>query len=229
VIRDDDPALWLILADWCAPSDIQPRMILIGQYDSPFVRRIGITLRIQGLPFEHRPWSVFADADQVRQVSPLGRVPILVLDGGDVLPDSHSILAYLDGMPGAQALALPGDPGRLAAFRRTALAVGLAEKAVALVYETRFHDHPSASVVQRIEGQIHSTLNALELDCAAAAQPFWQGTAPGHADIALACAAHFVAEVHPGLLHHPAIAQHILRCEALPAFHATRQAFRPPA
>jgi glutathione S-transferase len=204
-------------------------MILIGQYDSPFVRRIGITLRIQRLPFEHRPWSVFADADQVRQVSPLGRVPILVLDSGDVLPDSHSILAYLDGAPGAQDLAPPGDADRLATLRRTALAVGLAEKAVALVYETRFHDHPSAYAVQRIEGQIQSTLDALDADCAAAAKPFWRGTAPGHADIALACAAHFLAEVHPGLLHHPAIAQHGLRCEALPAFRETRQAFRPPA
>jgi len=35
-------------------------MILIGQYDSPFVRRVGIALTLYGLPFEHRPWSIFA-------------------------------------------------------------------------------------------------------------------------------------------------------------------------
>ncbi len=50
-------------------------MILIGQYDSPFVRRAGIALRLYGLPFEHRPWSVFGDADRIRAINPLMRVP----------------------------------------------------------------------------------------------------------------------------------------------------------
>ena len=40
-------------------------MILIGQYDSPFVRRVAIALRLYGMPFEHRPWSTFGDADLV--------------------------------------------------------------------------------------------------------------------------------------------------------------------
>ena len=40
-------------------------MILIGQYDSPFVRRVGIALRLYDLPFRHEPWSAFGDADNV--------------------------------------------------------------------------------------------------------------------------------------------------------------------
>ena len=40
-------------------------MILIGQYDSPFVRRVAIAMRLYGMPFEHRPWSVFGDADKI--------------------------------------------------------------------------------------------------------------------------------------------------------------------
>jgi glutathione S-transferase len=40
-------------------------MILIGQYDSPFVRRVGITLRLYGIAFEHRPWSVWGDAEKI--------------------------------------------------------------------------------------------------------------------------------------------------------------------
>jgi glutathione S-transferase len=55
-------------------------MILIGQYDSPFVRRVGIALTLYGLPFEHRPWSAFGDADKIRAYNPLVRVPTLVLD-----------------------------------------------------------------------------------------------------------------------------------------------------
>ena len=75
-------------------------MILIGQYDSPFVRRVGIALTLYGLPFEHRPWSIFADADQIRPYNPLTRVPTLVLDDGDVLIESHHILDY-HRQPGA--------------------------------------------------------------------------------------------------------------------------------
>jgi glutathione S-transferase len=58
-------------------------MFLIGQYDSPFVRRVAIALRLYGLPFEHRPWSTFGDADKIAPYNPLRRVPTLVLDSAD--------------------------------------------------------------------------------------------------------------------------------------------------
>lgn len=67
-------------------------MILIGQYDSPFVRRVGIALTLYELPFEHRPWSTFGDADKIRRYNPLTRVPTLVLDNGEVLIESHAML-----------------------------------------------------------------------------------------------------------------------------------------
>ena len=73
-------------------------MILIGQYDSPFVRRVGIALTLYELPFRHRPWSVFDDAEKIRPYNPLIRVPTLVLADGEVLIDSHSILDYLDSL-----------------------------------------------------------------------------------------------------------------------------------
>ena len=71
-------------------------MILIGQYDSPFVRRVGIALTLYGIPFEHRPWSAFGDADKIRPYNPLTRVPTLVLDNGEVLIHSAAILDYID-------------------------------------------------------------------------------------------------------------------------------------
>lgn len=73
-------------------------MILIGQYDSPFVRRVGIALTLYDLPFEHRPWSVFGDAEKLRAINPLMRVPVLVLPDGPALTDSHMILDYLDNL-----------------------------------------------------------------------------------------------------------------------------------
>ena len=86
-------------------------MILIGQYDSPFVRRVGIALTLYRLPFEHRPWSTFADAEKIRPYNPLTRVPTLVLDDGEVLIESHSILDYLDSlMPAAERLFPAAEP-----------------------------------------------------------------------------------------------------------------------
>jgi glutathione S-transferase len=68
-------------------------MFLIGQYDSPFVRRVAIALRLYDLPFEHKPWSTFGDADKIAPYNPLRRVPTLVLDSGEALIESTAILA----------------------------------------------------------------------------------------------------------------------------------------
>ena len=75
-------------------------MILIGQYNSPFVRRVAIALRLYGSPFEHRPWSTFGDADKIAPYNPLRRVPTLVLDSGEALIESTAILDYLDELVG---------------------------------------------------------------------------------------------------------------------------------
>ena len=70
-------------------------MILVGQYDSPFVRRVAVTLHHYGMPFERQVLSVFADAAAVRAVNPLGQVPALRLDDGETLFDSAAILDWL--------------------------------------------------------------------------------------------------------------------------------------
>jgi glutathione S-transferase len=57
-------------------------MILIGQFDSPFVRRVAIAMRLYGIAFEHKPWSTFGDADKIAAYNPLRRVPTLVLEIG---------------------------------------------------------------------------------------------------------------------------------------------------
>ena len=83
-------------------------MILVGQYDSPYVRRVAVSLRVLGFAYEHDTRSVFGDFDAMREVNPLGRIPSLVLDGGEVLIDSAAILDWLDQTVGpARALRLP--------------------------------------------------------------------------------------------------------------------------
>jgi glutathione S-transferase len=208
-------------------------MILIGQYDSPFVRRVGIALTLYGLPFEHRPWSAFGDADKIRAYNPLVRVPTLVLDNGDVLVESHIILDYLDSRVSAeQALFPTTEPARHRALKVAALATGLADKAVSLFYERRLHKEASEVWVDRCRAQISAVLAVLEADRAGRAGDYWFGDRIGHADIAVAAAIRFVADAHPGLLplaQFPTLTAHAARLESLPVFQKIAQPFIPPA
>src|ERR1044072_7971403 len=123
-------------------------MILIGQYDSPFVRRFGIALTFYRLPFEHKPWSTFGDADKIRPYNPLTRVPTLVLDDGEVLIDSTVILDYLDSLVPA------ANPDRPPPRKVATLGVHTAEKAVSLFYEKVLHKEASDVWTTRCRMQI---------------------------------------------------------------------------
>jgi glutathione S-transferase len=128
-------------------------MILIGQFDSPFTRRIGIMLRLYGIAFEHQPWSVFGDADKLAKVNPLMRVPTLVLNDGDVLIETQMIMDYLDRRVAAARSLIPQEtPYRHRTQKLIALASGISDKAVTLFYETRLHDVPSQTYVPK---QVH--------------------------------------------------------------------------
>src|SRR5258707_14456661 len=79
-------------------------MILIGQYDSPFVRRVAIALRLYDLAFEHRPWSTFGDSDRIAPYNPLRRAAAPVLGGGGAVIARTRILAYFyEGVWAGQA------------------------------------------------------------------------------------------------------------------------------
>lgn len=207
-------------------------MILIGQYDSPFVRRIGIALTLYEMPFEHRPWSAFGDVEKIQRLNPLARVPTLVLDDGTVLVDSHSMIDCLDGLvPPERALFPRAEPARRDAMRVAALAMGMGDKAVSLFYELRLHREVSAQWAARCRTQIGAVAAALEADRAARPDSYWFGERIGHADIAVAVVLRFLSDAHSGLLAmeaHPALAAHARRLEALPVFQTISQPFIPP-
>jgi glutathione S-transferase len=208
-------------------------MILIGQYDSPFVRRVAIALRLYGLPFEHRPWSTFGDGDKIAPHNPLRRVPTLVLDGGEALIESTAILDYLDELVGPErAMIARSGPERRHALKLCALATGLGDKAVSLVYERVLRrDHQSKIWVERCEAQIGGVLEVLEKERAAIASLYWFGERIGHADIVVACVLRFTGEAHPQLFdatRYPALAAHSARCEAMPVFQEIVQPLIPP-
>jgi glutathione S-transferase len=209
-------------------------MILIGQYDSPFVRRVAIALRLYRIDYEHRPWSTFGDADRIASFNPLRRVPTLVLDSGEVLIESGAILDHLDESvgPSRAMIADAGDPRRHA-LKVCALATGLADKAVSLTYERVLHQTTSDAWIARCRAQIADVLAVLEADRAERpASRFWFGDAIGHADVAVACALRFTREAHPGLFdaqRWPTLAVHAATCEALKPFQEIVQPFLPPA
>jgi glutathione S-transferase len=208
-------------------------MILIGQYDSPFVRRVAIAMRLYGLPFEHRPWSTFGDGDRIAPFNPLRRVPTLVLDGGEALIESTAILDYLDELVGPErAMIAERGPARRHSLRVCALASGLGDKAVSLLYERILRKDPSKIWVERCEAQIGGVLDVLEKERVGIATPYWFGEKIGHADIAVACVLRFTSEAHPALLsaaRYPALSAHAARCEALPAFIEIVQPLKPPS
>ena len=73
------------------------KTVLVGQYDSPFVRRVAVVMHHYGVAFGRRVLSTFADFDTMLELGPLGKVPILVMAGGERLWDSRAILDFLHG------------------------------------------------------------------------------------------------------------------------------------
>jgi glutathione S-transferase len=208
-------------------------MILIGQYDSPFVRRVAIALRLYELPFEHQPWSTFGDGDKIAPYNPLRRVPTLALHSGEVLIESTAILDYLDEWvgPGKAMIAARG-PERRHALKTCALATGLADKAVSLLYERVLRKKASKIWAERCAAQIGAVLDVLEKERAAVKTPYWFGEHIGHADVAVACVLRFTGEAHPQLFNaanYPALAAHAAHCEALPPFQEIVQPLAPPS
>lgn len=200
---------------------------LIGQYDSPFVRRVGIALRLYGIDFEHRRWSVWGDAESLAQHNPLRRVPTLILDDGTSLLETWAILDALDELVGSERALLPASGlARRDALRIIALASGFADKAVSLLYEGLVRSQVSETWVQRCRLQVEDTLRWLEREFAALGRPFWGGDAPSHADIAVVCSLSFAREAHPALLDWAQFSTLLTlteRCESLEAFSAIRQ------
>jgi glutathione S-transferase len=153
---------------------------------SPFVRKVRIAANVLGLDREIT--LEFADtmnaSDSVRQQNPLGKIPALVLEDGTVLFDSRVILDYLDHRAGGGRI-IPTDVGaRFAALRLQALADGLMDASVLLVYEGRYRpaERHEPKWLELQAGKAARALAALEGAPPALTQ------VPDVGQIALACA-----------------------------------------
>jgi glutathione S-transferase len=198
-------------------------MQLIGMLDSPYVRRVAIALIVAGVPFEHRPISLFRHIDQFSKLNPLLKAPTLVADDGTALMDSSVILEYLAGLyPGIAALTRVDALARLRASRATGLALTVMEKAVQRHYERilRPAEKLHEPWVDRVMGQLTGGLGALDAELPKSG---WINGELGLADITAACAFGFVESTVADLVNtsrYPNLAAFSARAEALPAFRA---------
>ena len=151
-------------------------MQLIGMLDSPYVRRVAISLRLLDVDFSHRSLSVFRHVEEFRAINPVVKAPSLVLDDGQVLMDSSLIIDLAEYQAGRSLM--PAEPAeRVRATRLLGLALAACEKAVQLYYELqRDEARRDAAWYARVDQQLRAACAGLELELLT--QPLMQLTAP---------------------------------------------------
>jgi glutathione S-transferase len=198
-------------------------MQLVGQYDSPYVRRVAVSLHLLELPFTRNALSVFGDADAMGRINPLVRVPSLILDDGEVLIDSAAILDHIDETVGPERALLPrAGAERRRALRIIAHATGAIDKAGATAYERllRPADKVYQPWIERCLGQLAGALAALE---ALPRSPWLLGARLTQPDITVAALLGYLRLRVPDALpagRYPSLERLSAACEALPAFAA---------
>jgi glutathione S-transferase len=209
-------------------------MILIGMFDSPFVRRVAVSLNVLEVRFEHKNWSVGKDFELIRQFNPLGRVPTLVLPDGESLIDSSAILDFLDESAGPQHALLPrSNQERRDALRIISIALGAAEKGVAQLYEVAFRPEEKRHEpwTERCRNQMHSALAELDRLAQSHGEGWLIGARMSQADVTAVCVFTFLCDalqLGQSWMIYPGLAALAARCEALPEFRSTRVPFHPP-
>ncbi len=196
-------------------------MKLIGMLDSPYVRRVAISLQYLSLPFAHESVSVFRHFEQFQAINPVVKAPTLVAGDGTVLMDSTLMLDYVETLATGKTL-MPSDLGsRLRTLSLIGLALAACEKSVQLYYEhtLRPEEMRHQPWVDRVTGQLLAAYGELEREMTR--QPLSLGSDIDQASISIAVAwaftQHVLADVVPAE-RFPALAAFSAEAEALPVF-----------
>lgn len=198
-------------------------MKLIGYMDSPFVRRVAVTARFLGLPYEHRELSIFRDFEEFRAINPLVKVPTFICDDGQLLVDSTLIIDYLESIAGKSLMPFSGAD-RIRALNIIGTSMVAMEKVAQLIYETkqRPEDLQHQPWIDRLEKQMVGALSLMEGSVGDGSTWFF-GDEVSQADVSAAIGWRFVQHVvsdrvsaddYPGLVTFSA------RAEELPQFVA---------
>jgi glutathione S-transferase len=198
-------------------------MQLIGMLDSPYVRRVAISLKVLGIDFGLEQVSVFRHFDRFAGINPVVKAPTLVTDDGVVLMESTLILEHIAEI--APRRLMPADrAGHEQALRQVGLALAACEKTVSIIYECnqRPAEKQHQPWLDRISGQLLAAYRALERE----ASPDWfTGEELMQPQITTAVAwrftQHMVSEIVPAD-DFPKLAVLSARAEKLEPFRETR-------
>lgn len=200
-------------------------MQLIGMLDSPYVRRVAISLQMLDLPFEHQSISVFRQFAQFQAINPVVKAPSLICDDGVVLMDSTLILEYAEALAGSTKSLMPAPIAeRQHALYMIGLALAACEKSVQIVYEKNLRPVEKIHTpwIERVTGQLLAAYDALEL--AMANHPLAvSGDNMNQAGISTAVAWHFTQQMMPEIVaasRYPRLQAFSLQAELLAEFIA---------
>lgn len=144
-------------------------MQLIGMLDSPYVRRTAISLKLLGIPFEHKALSVFSTFEQFQKINPIVKAPSFVCDDGEVLMDSTLIIDYAEAIAAPGKSLMPRDlKARQHELRVLGVTLAACEKSVQIVYERNLRppEKQHGPWLDRIRGQAVSAFELLEREIA---------------------------------------------------------------
>ena len=140
-------------------------MRLIGMLDSPYVRRVAISLDCLNVDFTHEAKSVFSNFEEFKSINPVVKAPTLICDDGEILMDSSLILQFVESSLSNGKNLWPEQSNLLqSAFRAVSLALAACDKGVQLIYERNLRPESTQyrPWLERVNGQLTSALDALE-------------------------------------------------------------------
>lgn len=198
-------------------------MQLRGTLDSPYVRRVAISLKLLGVPFVHRSNSVFSGVANFSEINPLVKAPSLVCDDGTVLMDSTLILNYAESLAALGKTLMPTSiPERQHALRVIGLALAACEKSVLIVHERNLCsvENLHQPWMSRVTGQLLAAYNALESELVRKPLPIIDAPI-NQAGVTAAVAWHFTQMMLPEIVSasdFPALREFSDKAEKLPEF-----------
>ena len=165
-------------------------MKLIGSTTSPYVRKVRIVMSEKKLDYQFVLEDVWAADTQMARFNPLGKVPCLVMEGGEAVFDSRVIVEYLDTLSPVGKLIPSGGRERAEVKTWEALADGLLDAAILARMEDIWTLRPAE---QRSQAWIDRQLGKIDLALKAMAQglgdkPFCSGIHFSLSDVAVGCA-----------------------------------------
>jgi glutathione S-transferase len=196
-------------------------MRLIGMLDSPYVRRVAISLDLLDVPFTHESVSVFSTFEKFKEINPVVKAPSLICDD-EILMDSSLILQFIESAKSNGKSLWSRDPDiAVHEFRAVSLAMAACEKSVQIVYERNLRPLSAQYEpwIERVTGQLLAACAGLEREVHI--QPALFGADKNQASVTAAVVWHFMQSMLAAIVPasaFPALVSLSLRMEQTSAF-----------